>query len=184
MSTERRPVPEKPQKLLKNITRIVSGVGNNENTTTIDSIPFHDTGLWGATTALLWRTSETPSKDSNTKSEFDGARRPGDRFGGFVSSNGTNFIVQDLAPGAEVPLHRSDTIDYIIMISGEIISISPGKEEDFRLKAGDILVRKANAHGYKNPGPEWARYAVVILDAEPVVVDGKVLPEETPQFNA
>lgn len=102
--------------------------------------------------------------------------------------------------------HRSDTIDYIIMstcdksihafvhldddlsfgiiVSGEIISISPGKEEDFRLKAGDILVRKANAHGYKNPGPEWARYAVVILDAEPVVVDGKVLPEETPQFNA
>lgn len=46
---------------------------------------------------------------------------------------------------------------------------------------GDILVRKANMHGFKNNGPEWTRYACVILDAEPVVsVGGDVVPEVIP----
>ncbi|KAH9475875.1 Oryzines biosynthesis cluster protein J [Psilocybe cubensis] len=179
-----RPPPVKPQELSRNLTRIVSGVGKDENNTTIDNIPFHETGLWGATTALLWRTSETPSKDSNTGKELDGAHRPGDRFGGFVNSNGTNFIVQDLAPGAEVPMHRSNSIDYIIMIKGEVISTGPGEKEEFHIKEGDILVRKANTHGYQNPGPGWARYAVVILDAEPVVVGGEVVPETLPNFDS
>lgn len=43
--------------------------------------------------------------------------------------------------------------------------------------AGDVLVRKANSHGWKNPGPEWVRWVCIIVDAEPVVINGKTLPE-------
>lgn len=36
---------------------------------------------------------------------FDGATdRIGDRIGGFVCSGGTNFVIQNIAPGAEVPM--------------------------------------------------------------------------------
>lgn len=80
--------------------------------------------------------------------------------------------------------HLGDELNFGTTVSGEMISTGPRNDEDFRLKAGDVLVRKASAHGYKNPGPKWARYAVVILDAQPVVVDGEIVPEETPQFNA
>lgn len=71
-----------------------------------------------------------------------------------------------------------------LTVKGEIISTGQGGTEEFHIKEGDILVRKANTHGYKNPGPNWARYAVVILDAEPVVIGGKVMPEGLPQFDS
>ncbi|GJJ12830.1 hypothetical protein Clacol_007075 [Clathrus columnatus] len=135
-------------------------------------------GLPGISNAFLWKTSETPSKDGNTKPNFDGTERIGDRINGFVCSGGTNFFIQDLAPGAEIPMHRSNTIDYIIVISGTIVSTSPEKpEEDFRLTAGDVLVRKANSHGWKNIGPEWVRWACIIVDAKPVVLNGQTLVE-------
>lgn len=50
-------------------------------------------------------------------------------------------------------------------------------EDEFMAKAGDVVVRRGNMHGWKNPGPEWARWVAVILDAKPAVRNGNSLNE-------
>lgn len=49
-------------------------------------------------------TFKAPLLTGTTPDSFDGAQRIGDRIGGFVCSGGTNFFIQDLAPGAEIPM--------------------------------------------------------------------------------
>jgi quercetin dioxygenase-like cupin family protein len=51
------------------------------------------------------------------------------------------------------------------------------KGEEFTVNAGDVVVRKGNMHGWRNPGPEWARWVAVILDAQPAIRNGKSLTE-------
>ncbi|KAF9465680.1 hypothetical protein BDZ94DRAFT_296512 [Collybia nuda] len=95
---------------------------------------------------------------------------------GYVNSMGTNFFIQDFAPGAVVPMHISHTVDYFLMVSGTMVSFTEQGDE-FTAKAGDVVVRKGNMHGWRNPGPDWARWVAVILDAKPAVRNGRSLNE-------
>lgn len=45
-------------------------------------------------------------------------------------------------------------------------------------KPGDVLVQRGTMHTWRNPGPEWARYITVIVDAESARVQGKALKSE------
>jgi hypothetical protein len=45
------------------------------------------------------------------------------------------------------------------------------------LKAGDILIQRGNLHEWHNRSSEWARWVAVVVDAKPMVVEGKELPE-------
>lgn len=40
---------------------------------------------------------------------------------------------------------------------------------------GDVVVQRGTIHGWKNPGPGWARWATVLIDAHPAVVNGVAL---------
>ncbi|KAJ3552873.1 hypothetical protein NP233_g12774 [Leucocoprinus birnbaumii] len=176
--SSQEPSPQKPASFNSTIRRIVSG--NNEklngSTVTETAIPFEETGFWGMSQACLWKTTETPSNDTNIPSNTDGAARTGGRMVGYVCSRGTNFFIQDFAPEAVVPMHCSHTVDYFLMISGTMISVTEQGDE-FIAKAGDVVVRQGNMHGWRNPGPEWARWVAVILDANPAIREGKSLNE-------
>lgn len=45
-------------------------------------------------------------------------------------------------------------------------------------KPGDVLIQRGTMHTWHNPGPEWARYISVIVDANSAVVKGKALRAE------
>jgi mannose-6-phosphate isomerase-like protein (cupin superfamily) len=65
-------------------------------------------------------------------------------------------------------MHRTRTIDYAIILAGEIDMLLDDTE--VHLKAGDILVQQATNHAWVNRGKEPCRICFVLIDgADPLV---------------
>jgi mannose-6-phosphate isomerase-like protein (cupin superfamily) len=62
--------------------------------------------------------------------------------------------------------HKTATIDYAIVLSGEIYAMMD--EGEVLLKAGDALVQRGTNHAWSNHSHEPAVVAFVLIDAEPV----------------
>jgi hypothetical protein len=60
-------------------------------------------------------------------------------------------------------MHTTDTIDYAIILSGEIVAVMDLGEAV--LRAGDILIQRGTAHGWENRGNAICRVAFVLIDA-------------------
>jgi quercetin dioxygenase-like cupin family protein len=87
--------------------------------------------------------------------------------------NGTIFRIIEFAPGVAPRNHRTDSIDYIVVLSGEI-----DMELDatvVHLKAGDVMVQRGTIHNWVNRGTEPCVLAVILIDAKPVEAGGKTL---------
>jgi quercetin dioxygenase-like cupin family protein len=80
--------------------------------------------------------------------------------------NGTRFTVIDFPPGCPPSMHRTETIDYVIVLSGEIDMDMD--ESTVKLKAGDVVIQRGTNHAWANRGTENARIAVVLVDAKPL----------------
>jgi hypothetical protein len=66
---------------------------------------------------------------------------------------------------ADPSMHETDTIDYGIVISGEIdLELDEGKE--VHLKAGDCIVQNGTRHGWRNRGSEACVIAFIMIGAE------------------
>jgi quercetin dioxygenase-like cupin family protein len=79
----------------------------------------------------------------------------------------------EFAPGVAPRVHRTDSIDYAVVMSGEI-----DMELDnsvVHLKAGDVLVQRGTIHNWVNRGTAPCVIAFILIDAKPVEVGGKVL---------
>jgi len=78
------------------------------------------------------------------------------------------IVGQKLAPGAKPPrhpgMHKTRTIDYLAVLSGEIDMLLDDSE--VHLKAGDVLVQRGTVHAWVNRGTEVCRIAVVNIDAK------------------
>ena len=92
-----------------------------------------------------------------------------------------NFLAkiagQKLAPGAKPPrhpgMHRTRSIDYLAVLSGEIDMLLDDSE--VHLKAGDVMVQRGTVHAWINRGKEVCRIAVAMIDAK----EPKQLAKET-----
>lgn len=62
--------------------------------------------------------------------------------------------------------HKTDTIDYAIVLSGEIYALMD--EGEVLLRPGDVLVQRGTNHAWSNRTGENAVVAFVLIDAEPV----------------
>ncbi|KAI0032747.1 hypothetical protein K488DRAFT_49193, partial [Vararia minispora EC-137] len=120
--------------------------------------------------------SSVPTNDNNTN--VDGANREPTGTLGVVHTNGVNCRYSDLAPGATVPMHRTTSIDLNILIQGEVILILDDGSETHLKNPGDTVIQRGTLHAWKNPGTTWARWCSTIIDAKPVMVDGKELGNE------
>jgi quercetin dioxygenase-like cupin family protein len=88
--------------------------------------------------------------------------------------NGTVFRINKLDPGVNPRTHRTDSIDYAIIMSGECdMELEPGTL--VHLKAGDVLVQRGTIHNWQNNGTEPCMIAFILIDAKPVEVGGKRL---------
>jgi len=81
--------------------------------------------------------------------------------------------VVEYQPGVAPRMHRTETIDYAVVISGEIdMQLDIG---NVHLRAGDVLVQQATLHDWINRGTVACRIAFVLVPAKPIERDGKVL---------
>jgi quercetin dioxygenase-like cupin family protein len=120
----------------------------------------------GQTGCVIWTTEGFPVDNADADDEAE-------RRVGTTLKNGTVFRVVEFAPGVAPRIHRTDSIDYAVVMQGEI-----DMELDdavVHLKAGDLLVQRGTIHNWINRGNGNCVIAFVLIDAQPVEAGGKVL---------
>jgi oxalate decarboxylase/phosphoglucose isomerase-like protein (cupin superfamily) len=110
---------------------------------------------------VMWSTDRSPTE--LLSSEDEGQRK----LGTTPPASGSRFTMMEFQPGNKMHgLHRTDTVDYVICIAGEIDMFLD--ETNFvHLEAGDVLIQRGTDHSWVNRGTVPCRLAVVLLDAVP-----------------
>jgi quercetin dioxygenase-like cupin family protein len=120
----------------------------------------------GQSACVVWTTESFPV--DNTGDADHGLRQVGTTL-----NNGTVFRVVEFGPGVAPRNHRTDSIDYAVVVSGELDMELDGSV--VHLKAGDVLVQRGTIHNWVNRGTQPCVIAFVLIDARPVEAGGKVL---------
>lgn len=63
-------------------------------------------------------------------------------------------------------MHKTNTLDYVIVLSGEIYAVLD--EGEVRLKAGDCFIQRGTNHAWSNRTKESCRVAFVLVGANPI----------------
>lgn len=92
---------------------------------------------------------------------------------------GTVLRMVDLPPGATSPMHRTVSLDYGIVLEGEIELILD-KGATRLMKRGDMSVQRGTIHAWKNVSAEgkWARMLYILQECIPLEIAGQVLGED------
>ncbi len=128
----------------------------------------------GGVSTLLWSTDGIPADISVGEDIEDmGARM----LGTPPPANGTRFTINEILPGRPGRMHRTETVDYAIILSGEIDMDMD--DSTVKLKAGDVVIQRGTNHSWVNRGSETARIAFILIDAKPLGI-GQPILRETP----
>jgi quercetin dioxygenase-like cupin family protein len=123
----------------------------------------------GALYSVIWSTEGFPVSN-------DGDDDPSGKKIGTTVSSGTVFRVVSFGPGVAPRNHRTDSIDYAVVMSGEIdMELDVGQ---VHLKAGDVLVQRGTIHNWVNKGTEPCVIAFTLVSAKSVTAGGKALPAQ------
>jgi len=155
--------------LALNVRRVVTGHdANGRAVVAIDEVSERFfSNRPGATGCNIWTTEGFPVNN-------DGAQDESLREVATTLPGGTIFRMLEFAPGVAPRNHRTDSIDYAVIMAGEIDMVLD--DTTVRLRAGDVLVQRGTVHNWINPGPDPCVIAFVLIDAKPVEVAGKRLP--------
>jgi quercetin dioxygenase-like cupin family protein len=120
----------------------------------------------GANSSVIWSSDMLPVNN-------DGDADPSRVNIETTIPGGSVFRVVSFGPGVSPRNHRTDSIDYAVVISGEIdmeLDI-----DSVHLKAGDVLVQRGTIHNWVNKGKEPCVIAFSLIAAKPVSAGGKTL---------
>ena len=115
---------------------------------------------------VVWSTGEFPADNAD---ERDGAAREV----ATTDPNGTVFRIVEYGPGVAPRNHRIESIDYAVVLAGEIDMELDG--ETVQVRAGDVLVQRGTVHNWVNRGVEPCVIAFVLVAARPVERNGRKL---------
>jgi mannose-6-phosphate isomerase-like protein (cupin superfamily) len=120
----------------------------------------------------MWTTDRSPADNEH---KDDAAIR---RVGLKPPSNGSTFgffrhlPIDPSKSDVEIEnfkrlmMHKTKTVDYIILLEGELTLIL--EEEEVDLKPFDVVIQRGTNHGWINKGSKPALIAAVMIDAEPI----------------
>src|SRR5215468_6796784 len=154
------------------VRRVVTGHdANGRAIVKIDEVSKNViSGRPGASACVVWTTESFPV--NNTGDADEALRQVGTTL-----NNGTVFRVVSFGPGVARRNHRTDSIDYAVVISGEIdMELDAGKS--VHVKAGDVLVQRGTIHNWVNKGSAPCVIAFTLVAAKPATAGGKVLNAE------
>ena len=123
--------------------------------------------------ALMWATATVPADNND---ELDGREREA----GLTLHQGSVIRIVDMLPGGTSPMHRTNSIDYGIVLTGEVeLELDDGVKTI--LRPGDIVVQRGTMHLWRNRSEhETCRIVFVLTQAAPYLHDGKPLEEVQP----
>lgn len=116
-----------------------------------------------AASTTIWCTDSVPVRQQTCKDDEDMGSR---KINSGTPAGGTRLMVMDLFPGCQGAMHRTDTLDYVIALEGEIEMLLD--DSSVTLHAGDILVQQGTIHAWANRTERHARLAIVLVDAVPL----------------
>lgn len=101
---------------------------------------------------------------------------------GIVISSGSVCRIVDMAPSALSPMHRTVSLDYGVVLEGEVELVLDSGETRL-LKKGDVAVQRGTNHAWRNVTPDvigennervgqWARMLYVLMPAKEIEVEG------------
>jgi len=153
------------------LRRVVTGHNANAKAVVLidEVIDNPKPGRPGALVAPIWLTEGFPVDN-------DGGEDTSKRKAATVVPDGTAFRIIEFQPGVQARNHRTRSIDYAIVMSGEIDMEMDGTM--VHLKAGDVLVQRGTIHNWVNTGSEPCVIAFVLIDAKPVNAGGRSLEAE------
>jgi mannose-6-phosphate isomerase-like protein (cupin superfamily) len=123
----------------------------------------------GANSSVIWSSDMLPVNN-------DGDHDPTKKKIETTIPGGSVFRVVSFGPGVSPRNHRTDSVDYAVVISGEIdMELDVGS---VHLKQGDVLVQRGTIHNWVNRGTAPCTIAFILIDAKPATAGGKVLNAE------
>ncbi len=122
---------------------------------------------------LLWTTPTVPADNND---ETDGRARDV----GTTLKGGSAFRIVDMLPGGESPMHRTNSIDYGIVLEGEIeLELEDGIKKTVG-KHG-VIVQRGTNHLWRNTTDKVCRIAFILIEAPAYLHDGVSLAEYKPE---
>jgi len=76
--------------------------------------------------------------------------------------NGTKIRINVFPPGVVSPVHRTQSVDYGIVLDGEVVLVLDDSETV--LRAGDVVVQRGTSHCWENRSAQTARMAFILVD--------------------
>ncbi|KAI4750893.1 hypothetical protein E4T44_14902 [Aureobasidium sp. EXF-8845] len=97
---------------------------------------------------------------------------------GLVNKSGSVLRFVDCPPGSTSPMHRTVSLDYGVVLIGEMELVLDSGETRV-MKVGDVAVQRGTNHAWRNTSKtEWARMMYVLQPSLPISINGKPLDED------
>lgn len=156
------------------INRFISTHDADGNAIWDESIPVQLTGnhSGGFSTYSAWYNEDNSISYAENRDLQAYRDQPYDKE--LAPASGSTVRVVDILPGYPALMHRTASVDYGIVLEGEVECILD-KGETRTMRRGDIIVQRGANHAWRNSGTEVARLFCVMLPAAPVKAQGKEL---------
>ena len=120
----------------------------------------------GVGSALIWSSDKFPAQVTSPDDK-------GTTATDFIT-NGSVFRIVDIPPRNVGALHRTVSLDYIIVQTGSVtLTFDNGSKT--KVNQGEFVIQQATMHAWDNESDEWARLLCIMLPAAAPVVGGKEL---------
>jgi quercetin dioxygenase-like cupin family protein len=122
---------------------------------------------------LLWTTPTVPADNND---ETDGRERDV----GTTLKGGSTFRIVDMLPGGQSPFHRTNSIDYGIVLEGEIeLELEDGRKKT--VGRHGVIVQRGTNHLWRNTSDSVCRIAFILIEAPAYLHNGMPLAEYKPE---
>ncbi|GHC86514.1 cupin domain-containing protein [Novosphingobium pokkalii] len=157
------------------VQRVVTGhdaqgraVFKSEDLAPTRMIPSGDAAM-----LLIWTTATVPADNND---ETDGREREA----GVTLEGGSVIRIVDMLPGQASPFHRTNSIDYGIVLEGEVeLELDDGAKTT--IGQHGIIIQRGTNHLWRNTTDKVCRIAFVLIEAPAYLHNGKPLDEDRPE---
>lgn len=146
--------------------RVVTGHTADGRSLVLSDGPIpHSRSLPGARFDEIWAVDSAPATLGLSPADEPTSDSPRIARG---SGSGNVIRVIEFAPasagGRRSSMHRTRTVDYGIVLEGEIVLML--SDSEVLLRAGDVVIQRATDHAWENRSDRPAKMVFVLFDAE------------------
>jgi len=153
--------------------RLVTTTHKPDGTTIIGSdtqtTPFFPFGPTGSSFSIMHSSDTVPVSNTGPLPSSVTTTVPR------APASGIMLCTSDILPGQGSPMHRTISLDYACILSGEI-TVKLDSGEETIIKAGEFILQRGGMHLWFNHTQEPCRMLCVLLGSEKIVTEeGKEL---------